>query len=81
MSLFLHQAPEPTEVPRRLSTDAYLPSRQRTVKLLRLLRVAQTALAILARCLVDKRYLLKPRMESHPIIIMLGSFHPQLMVV
>src|ERR1035438_9711181 len=66
MPQFLHQAAKPTEVPRSLSTETHPPAGQRAVKLLRLFRVAQAALAVLARLLVDKGDLLKPRMKITP---------------
>jgi hypothetical protein len=63
MTQLIHQMPKPAKVPRCLSTNTHLPSRQRPVKLLRLPGVAQTPLTILARLLVDKGDLLKPRMK------------------
>src|ERR1019366_1936637 len=63
MTQLIHQPPKPTEVPRSLSTETHSPAGQRAVKLLRLFRVAQAALTILARLLIDKGDLLKPRMK------------------
>src|ERR1039457_129149 len=63
MTQLIDQPPKPAKVPRCLQADTHLPSRQRPVKLLRLPGVAQTALTILARLLVDKGDLLKPRMK------------------
>src|SRR5208283_1480415 len=59
----LHQAPEPTKVPCSLGANPHLPAGQRPVKLLRLLRMVQAALTVLARLLVDKGDLLKTWME------------------
>src|ERR1022692_1471436 len=66
MTQLIQQLPKPAKVPRCLRADTNLLSRKRPVKLLRLLRVAQTALTILARLLVDKGDLLKPRMKITP---------------
>src|ERR1035438_8139967 len=63
MTQLIQQLPKPAKVPRCLRADTHPPSRKRPVKLLRLLAVAQTALTILARLLVDKGDLLKPRMK------------------
>ena len=57
------QSLKPARVPRCLSANTNLPSRKRPVKLLRIPGVAQTALTILARLLVDKGDLLKPQMK------------------
>src|ERR1035438_4315638 len=63
MTQLIHQPLKPAKVPRCLHADTNLPSRKRPVKLLRLPGVAQSALTILARLLVDKGNLLKPRMK------------------
>jgi hypothetical protein len=63
MTQLIHQPPKPAKVPRCLRADTHMPSRKRPVKLLRLPGMAQSALTILARLLVDKGDLLKPRMK------------------
>ena len=60
---FLDQTPEPTKVPHRFRANPHRPPSQRPIKLLRLLRMVQTTLAVFARLLVDKGDLLKPRMK------------------
>src|ERR1017187_2497786 len=63
MTQLIHQPLKPAKVPRCLHADTHIPSRQRTVKLLRLPGVAQTALAILPRFLHYVRNLLKTGMK------------------
>src|ERR1039458_5939473 len=63
MTQLIHQPLKPAKVPRCLHADTHIPSRQRTVKLLRLPGVAQTALTILPRFLHYVRNLLKTGMK------------------
>src|ERR1017187_2922653 len=63
MTQLIHQPLKPAKVPRCLHADTHIPSRQRTVKLLRLPGVAQTALNILPRFLHYVRNLLKTGMK------------------
>src|ERR1017187_7906405 len=63
MTQLIHQPLKPAKVPRCLPADTHIPSRQRTVKLLRLPGVAQTALTILPRFLHYVRNLLKTGMK------------------
>ena len=59
----LHQVPKPAKVPRGLGANPHRPAGQLPVELLRLLRMVQAALTVLARLPVDKGDLLKTRME------------------
>jgi hypothetical protein len=63
VSKFLHQAPEPTEVPRRLGPNPHLPTGKRPVESLRFVRMAQTELTTIAGLPVNKSNLLKPWMK------------------
>ena len=59
----MDQPSEPTEVPRRLQTNLHFSTRKRTVKPLRLLRVAEMVLPTLSRLQIYKRYLLETGMK------------------